>query len=114
MREILFNCKYVFTNSKNQKDAEKFLVISCKNLYYTYAPCIDEELIDENNENIKSIYNIKSDHFITCNQFWKHKNHDTVLKAFAEYLKNKGQADLVFTGNTRDRKFQIILNIYNL
>ena len=107
MRDILFSCNYVFTNSKKtKKDAEKFFgKFPATIVTIPYAPCIDEELFNENHDEVREKYKIKDMHFITCNQFWRHKNHDTILKAFSEYLNNNGQADLIFTGNTKDRKF---------
>ena len=99
MRDILFNCNYVFTNSKKtKKDAEKFFGnFPATIVTIPYAPCIDEELFNENLDEVREKYKIKDMHFITCNQFWRHKNHETILKAFSEYLDNNGQADLIFT-----------------
>jgi len=39
-------------------------------------------------------------YFIVCNQFWKHKDHATVFKAYAQFLKANSQAKikLVCTG----------------
>jgi glycosyltransferase involved in cell wall biosynthesis len=44
-------------------------------------------------------------YFIVCNQFWRHKDHATAFKAFARYVQQGGQADLVCTGQTSDYRF---------
>ena len=106
MKEILFNCKHVFTNSKKTKnDAKKFYGKFPAEIHtIPYAPCIDPELTD-NNEDVIKDFNLNKNYFIICNQFWKHKNHETAIKAFADYIKKNGDADLVLTGNTNDKRF---------
>lgn len=45
-------------------------------------------------------------YFIVCNQFWKHKDHPTAIKAFAQFLKASGQDyHLVCTGLQKDSRF---------
>lgn len=47
-------------------------------------------------------YNINKPYFIVCNQFWRHKNHEVVLKAM-KLLKEKGvHCQIVFTGKEED------------
>lgn len=53
-------------------------------------------------EFIKCERTFNDNYFIVCNQFWKHKNHLTVLKAFVEYCKNGGKSNLVCTGALED------------
>lgn len=47
-------------------------------------------------------YRIVNRYFIVCNQFWKHKDHTTAIKAFAEFSKKYPDIDLVCTGATFD------------
>jgi glycosyltransferase involved in cell wall biosynthesis len=54
---------------------------------------------------VRETYNLMAPYFIICNQFWRHKDHITALKAFSEYCANGGQADLVCTGDTVDYRF---------
>jgi glycosyltransferase involved in cell wall biosynthesis len=44
-------------------------------------------------------YGLASKYVICCNQFWQHKNHDTLLRAIAG---TKSRIDLVCTGATTD------------
>lgn len=55
-------------------------------------------------EDLKIKYNIKSDYYFAPNQFWKHKNHITVIKA-VKLLKEKGcEVLVVFTGKEHDHR----------
>lgn len=47
-------------------------------------------------------FGIDRPYFICSNQFWKHKNHATVLKALAELKQNYPQVLVVFTGKEQD------------
>lgn len=47
-------------------------------------------------------YNIQKPYFIISNQFWKHKNHITVLKAIVEIKKLNNTLCFVFTGKPKD------------
>ncbi|MBW8756816.1 MAG: glycosyltransferase family 4 protein [Burkholderiales bacterium] len=40
--------------------------------------------------------------FVVCNQFWKHKDHETAFKAFAELARRHADVSLVCTGATSD------------
>lgn len=47
-------------------------------------------------------YSIKKPYFIVTNQFWKHKNHTTVIKAFEKLIKSEPNVQLVLTGKESD------------
>lgn len=47
-------------------------------------------------------YDIEQPYFLCSNQFWKHKNHPTVLRALAELQLTYPQALVVFTGKEHD------------
>lgn len=54
----------------------------------------------------QSGYGINRPYFIVCNQFWKHKNHLLLFKAFASlYAKSNQAFQLVCTGSTTDYRF---------
>lgn len=58
----------------------------------------------KNLKNCLSKYDITAPYFICCNQFWKHKNHITVLEAI-KILKEKGENPyVVFTGKEQDHR----------
>ena len=50
-------------------------------------------------------YEVQKPYFIICNQFWKHKDHGTAFKAFAEVAKRHPKLSLVCTGATTDHRF---------
>jgi glycosyltransferase involved in cell wall biosynthesis len=55
-----------------------------------------------NTSSLKEKYSLPDTFFICCNQFWKHKNHITILKAIA-FLSNQGSKIFVaFTGKEHD------------
>jgi len=116
MREILFQCNFVFTNSKKTKnDAKKFYGNFPAKIYtIPYSPCIDTDLINFE-EDIFKKFDLNKEYFIICNQFWRHKNHETAIRAFSQYVKSNGRADLIFTGNTFDNRFpEHFKNLKNL
>ena len=47
-------------------------------------------------------FGIEKPYFIICNQFWKHKDHSTAFRAFAQITKTHPDVDLVCTGATDD------------
>lgn len=51
---------------------------------------------------IKKKYGIDKNYLLCANQFWKHKNHLFLFKAFNEALKNGLDLQLVCTGNMMD------------
>lgn len=53
-------------------------------------------------EQIKSKFKLPEKYFYVPNQFWKHKNHITVLKAVSMLKKQNLNINVVFTGNTKD------------
>jgi glycosyltransferase involved in cell wall biosynthesis len=50
-------------------------------------------------------HGIANRYFIVCNQFWKHKDHETAFKAFAELAKRHDDVSLVCTGATSDYRY---------
>ena len=57
--------------------------------------------------NSSSSLNLKLNNgfFYAPNQFWKHKNHLTLLEAFRRYRESGGTQDLVLSGNTLDPRW---------
>lgn len=75
-----------------------------------FASAIEEELKLANHDEIRKKYDIVDrDYFIICNQFYKHKNHITVIKAIKE-VKARGYKDICvvctgFKGDLRDKDY---------
>ena len=116
----LNNSKFIIVNSKNTKKSLKNIysrnLVGKKIYSIPFAPNIDLNNF-KFRKNLKKIYGIKKKYFIVCNQLWVHKNHKFVIKAFHKYCKKEGKNDLIFTGNTYDRRmpnyFDEILELIN-
>jgi glycosyltransferase involved in cell wall biosynthesis len=66
-------------------------------------------------DNLKNKFEITKKYFIVCNQFWAHKNHKIVLKAFAIFIETNPDFQLLFTGKEydhRDPKYTDELKLY--
>jgi len=50
-------------------------------------------------------YNIPGNYFICSNQFWKHKNHEVILRAIGSLKKRGIEVHMVFTGKEFDHRF---------
>jgi len=72
-----------------------------------FAPSLPKKLIVDELD-VTSRYGIDDQqmYFITCNQFWKHKNHSMLFRAFAEFNNmNDFKYKLICTGATNDIRF---------
>lgn len=60
------------------------------------------DLTDRKSQEIKSKLELPEKYFYVPNQFWKHKNHITVLKAVSELKKQGIDIKIVFSGHKND------------
>ncbi len=113
IKKNLNNCDSIIVNAKNTKKNLRSIysrnLIGKKIHSIPFAPNINLNNL-KFRRNIKKIYNIKKKYFIVCNQLWVHKNHKFVIKAFNNYCKKGGKNDLIFTGDTHDRRMPNFLN----
>jgi len=66
----------------------------------------EERWFEDNPDKIAAKYNLPEKFLINCNQFWKHKDHLTLLQAISQ-LKQEGiPIPLVCTGPTDDYRFR--------
>ena len=100
--KIVKNYKLVIVNShQTNNDIFKFIRKKTNILVLPFLPFLDFDLNDIKKKIIKGKY------FIICNQFWSHKNFETVIHAF-KYLKDL-DLKLVITGQLSNKN----LNYYN-
>jgi len=59
----------------------------------------DKEVLEQNPAEIVNRYHLPERYLICCNQFWQHKNHDTLFRAMAQ---TKYPVNLVCTGTQED------------
>lgn len=77
----------------------------------------DMEMLREDPEQVQRKYNLPDSFIICCNQFWMHKDHATLFRAFA-LLRDEGlRVHLVCTGGTGDYRnrsyFEELLDLIN-
>lgn len=103
---MLITANHVLVNSKAVIDDLKFFYgpFSAKLHILPFSPYPEKcWLID--NIDVRDKYNVRKPYFIVCNQFWKHKDHRTLFKAFSELLNHFPDYELVCTGLTHDYRF---------
>lgn len=79
-----------YPNNSNTKRVVRFVSISTNN--FNSLSIAD----------LKSKFKIEGDYIIVSNQFWRHKNHMVVLKAFRNLITNNKNIQLVLTGKEYD------------
>lgn len=109
--------KGIVVNSNQTKDDILFFLGEKAKIYvlpFTPKKIDLEKYKIETESQIRSKYNLEtSPYFIVSNQFWTHKRHDVVIRAFIYYKeKYKTNAKLIITGklsglNNQDYIFEI-------
>lgn len=106
---MLNNAKIIIVNAKSVKnDVKKFFGKSKANkvIALPFCPVINPDFFKLNCD--VGRYNLPPNYFMISNQFWKHKDHKTALRAFRLFLdKNQDNKNiaLVCTGQTFDFRF---------
>lgn len=95
----------VIVNARDVKnDLIKFYNAKPENIFaLPVSPKLNVNYLESySNDTLK--YNLSSRYFLSSNQFWKHKNHATLFKAFAKFIENTGNKDinLYCTGTMKD------------
>jgi glycosyltransferase involved in cell wall biosynthesis len=102
-RMIRSGVPIVFSSRTSLEDFDRFYPNNdVKKVVLPFVSVIDYgfESIDINV--LLKKFGITSRYFIVTNQFWKHKNHTAVVKAFAQVAKNNPDVQLVLTGKEHD------------
>lgn len=66
--------------------------------------------LDQVPEPARAKYGISGPYFIVCNQFWKHKDHQTAFEAFAALAAERPGLSLVCTGAVSDHRDPLHFN----
>jgi glycosyltransferase involved in cell wall biosynthesis len=93
----------VFSSNAALNDFNKFFPGNTNNkkvVSFVSLPNADLNSLSINE--LKKKYNITNNYFIVSNQFWKHKNHEIVLKAFHKLFKTYPNLQLILTGKEYD------------
>ena len=92
----------VFSSYDSQNALRKFYP-NCKTKTFVVHFAVDHiDFSDTIIEDVKSKYGIKGDYLLCANQFWKHKNHLFLFKAYHEALQRGFKLQLVCTGRMAD------------
>jgi glycosyltransferase involved in cell wall biosynthesis len=59
-------------------------------------------------------YNLTKDYFLVSNQFWKHKNHNTLFDAMALFINTNPAISLVCTGEMKDYRNPAYIDLLNI
>lgn len=120
---IALNAKHIVVSSNNSADHfRKYYPNSKASLHVFHFSSIISDYSFITEEQIRTKFELKRPFFIVCNQFWKHKNHSTVIKAYSKLTETKN-VDLVFTGkynendeyfNSLKKEIQLLQNSKNI
>lgn len=111
-RNVLPQALFVFAESEAGKhELMKFTNISEEKIKVVpifAGNCVDEEVSEERQAEILKLYGLeKNKYFFYPAQFWAHKNHVNLIKAFAELNMKHPEYKLVFTGSDKGNKAYI-------
>ncbi len=82
------------------EDAKRFFPNHTSILHsIPYSACPQESHLNII-EDLRKKYNLNKDYFLVSNQFFMHKGHNYLFKAFKKYIDLGGMHDLVCTGDT--------------
>ncbi|MBO5674429.1 MAG: glycosyltransferase family 4 protein [Paludibacteraceae bacterium] len=118
-RDILPQALFVFAESEaGKQELLKFTNISEEKIKVVpifAGNCIEEKVSEEKQAEILKQYGLeKYKYFFYPAQFWAHKNHTNLIKAFAELHNTHPEYKLVFTGSDKGNKAHIQLLLEEL
>ena len=92
-----------FSSQNALKDYQNFFPENANNAYLLrFVSNANPNWFTADAIGVQKKFNLPDQFFIVCNQFWKHKDHQTVIKAMS-LLKQKGiEITVVCTGATED------------
>lgn len=111
-RNVLPQAIFVFVESEaGKQEMIKFTNISEEKIKVVpifAGNCIDEQVSEERQAEILKQYGLeKNKYFFYPAQFWAHKNHVNMIKAFVELNKKHPEYKIVFTGSDKGNKAYI-------
>ncbi len=102
-REMLSHRRAIIVNSINVKsDLERYVDDIQSTVYpLPFSASPNPEWFADTLD-ARPLYGVGNNYFCVCNQFWKHKDHATVFKAFAIVADDDPSLELVCTGHQSD------------
>jgi glycosyltransferase involved in cell wall biosynthesis len=103
--QVLSGRKILLSSEDARHDCESFYPSSCENTTVLPFPApVDPTLMTEDPYSILTKYALPREFAFLPNQFWKHKNHVTVVKALGLLKRRRMPVTVVATGNLQDRR----------
>lgn len=102
-REMLSQRRAIIVNSANVKaDLETYVKDIQGTVYPMPFSASPNPKWFVDTQDVRPLYGVGDNYFCVCNQFWKHKDHATVFKAFAIIAGDEPSLELVCTGHQSD------------
>lgn len=92
----------VFSSHDCEKDFRRFYPEFSNKTFVVHFAVSQPDFSQVNLEEVKARYRIKGRYLLCANQFWKHKNHLFLFKAFYKALRQGLDMQLVCTGTFTD------------
>lgn len=106
-KNIVKKASGILVDSKIGKNHIKKFYKSKSNKIFILPFIVPSYLKKSKNYNIKKKYNIHKDYILYPAQFWEHKNHIRLIKAFEKILKKDENIVLVLCGSKKNFFYQI-------
>lgn len=106
IKQIIKNSSHIVVSSNDvYSHFQRFYDLKSQpNFHILHFTSIIDGIVFPPIEDLKKKYGIKGEYFIVSNQFWKHKNHETVFKTLKLLKHDNINCKVVFTGNMEDKK----------
>ena len=108
-RDTSFECsarsatRVILSSNSALEDFKEFAPWAVKKArVLSFVAQISDDIYQENPEAVCRKYNIPERFILLSNQFWKHKNHETVIRALRIALKDEPELTVVCTGNPNE------------
>lgn len=99
------NIPIVFSSYDSENDFKRFYPeYSNHKTFVVHFAVTQQDFSRINIENLRKKYDIKGEYIICPNQFWKHKNHMFLFKAYRKALSKGFDMQLVCTGRMVDNR----------
>lgn len=94
----------VFSSHDSENDFKRFYPEYSNKTFVVHFAVDHADFSHVNIENLKLKYGIKGNYLLCANQFWKHKNHLFLFKAYYKALQKGLNLQLVCTGKLQDNR----------
>lgn len=102
LRYVKNNVPIVFSSHDAENDFKKYYPQANNSTYVLQFAVSHPDFSDISISKLKTKFNFEGEYFFCANQFWKHKNHLFLFKAYKKYLDNGGNKLLVCSGALSD------------